>query len=79
MFNWLGKVRLGKVLLSYNYDYCQRTNTLSQGTLKLNCADCNAKRLIKMSKTETNKNVTIFILSEKYVNEPAVEERKEGL
>jgi hypothetical protein len=38
MYNWLGKVRLGKVLLSYNYKNFQRAKTFSQGPLKFICA-----------------------------------------
>ena len=34
----LGKVRLGKVWLSYNCKYCQKAQTFSQGLLKLTCA-----------------------------------------
>jgi len=36
--DFLGKDRLGKVLFSHNYKYCQRAQTFSQGPLKLTCA-----------------------------------------
>ncbi len=34
----LCKIRLGKVLFSYNYKHCQKAQTFSQGPLKLTCA-----------------------------------------
>ncbi len=39
MFNWLDKVRLNKVLISYNHKCCQKAETFSQGPLKLTCAE----------------------------------------
>ncbi len=62
MFNWLGKVRLDKVLLSYNYKYCQRALTFSQGLLKLTCATTSHQMARQMLLSQNGGNIIITSL-----------------
>ena len=50
MLNLSGKVRLGKVYLSSNYNDCHNVKVFSQGPLKLTFADIFVMRFDKFLK-----------------------------